>query len=149
MSSFGIFNSLNVQSHLSCLALSLIHIVLLSLSPSLPSLIQKRNGFHGHVFHTAFQPILRFPFLGDTLAHFIDFLLRHPYILDHVRRALSPFLDNFIPFYSRIFGSQLLKKAVGERYMLDFLQQYIGELSRSPRNIECWLRLFQVREMRK
>ena len=36
------------------------------------------NGFHGHVFTTAFQYMLRIPFLGDLVSLFIEAMLAQP-----------------------------------------------------------------------
>ncbi len=34
------------------------------------------NGFHGHVFQTAFQPLVRAPFVADIVNALVEFLLK-------------------------------------------------------------------------
>lgn len=101
------------------------------------------NGFHGQVFSTAFQPLWRFPFAGDCVTALIEFLLEHPNLLETLRLSLRPIFSATLPLYARMFGSTMMKKISGERYLLDFLDKYMGTLCESRRHLDAWLRLFQ------
>eukprot|EP00656_Telonema_subtile_P014760 TRINITY_DN17632_c0_g1_i1.p1 TRINITY_DN17632_c0_g1~~TRINITY_DN17632_c0_g1_i1.p1 ORF type:complete len:325 (-),score=60.53 TRINITY_DN17632_c0_g1_i1:614-1588(-) len=51
------------------------------------------NGFHGHVFHTAFQPICRFAFVADGVGKFVGLLIDYPWVLfDFVSSASEDFI---------------------------------------------------------
>lgn len=101
------------------------------------------NGFHGHVFNTAFQLLWRLPMLGDLLSELIAWLLRKPDRIDSLRLALQPVVNTVLPIHARISGSKMLKKISGENYLLDFFNSYLGTICETTSNTESWLRLFQ------
>lgn len=101
------------------------------------------NGFHGHVFSTAFQLIFRVPGVGDMVGEIVNLLLRNPQWLDTARHVLAPITQVVLPVYARLFGSRMLKKIHGERYLLDFWENYIGQICKSRSNMESYLQLFQ------
>ena len=49
---------------------SSLHVILCVCTSQVESLIIL-NGFHGQVFQTAFQPLVRFPFIGDMVAVYV------------------------------------------------------------------------------
>ena len=101
------------------------------------------NGFHGHVFQTAFQPLVRLPFSSDCVGALIEFLLAHPNLLDKLRRMLAPVLGATLPMYAKVFGSSLMKSLHGDTYLLDFFNSYMGTIYTNLRNTKSWLRMFQ------
>eukprot|EP00927_Polykrikos_kofoidii_P059592 TRINITY_DN54739_c0_g1_i1.p1 TRINITY_DN54739_c0_g1~~TRINITY_DN54739_c0_g1_i1.p1 ORF type:complete len:432 (-),score=49.59 TRINITY_DN54739_c0_g1_i1:48-1343(-) len=101
------------------------------------------NGFHGHVFNTAFQPIWRYPAVGDILSSFVSCLLKNPNLLDVARRALQPVLKVVLPTYARWFGSQMLVKLCGDTYLVDFLEEYLGRICETRSSTESFIQLFQ------
>jgi 3-oxoadipate enol-lactonase len=101
------------------------------------------NGFHGHVFQTAFQPLVRVPFMGDGVAQLVELLLHHPAVLGAAWAVGSPLLRRLLPVYARVFGSALMVGHEGEGYLLDFAESYFGNLLSSPASTVHWLRLFQ------
>lgn len=106
------------------------------------------NGFHGQVFQTAFQPLVRIPFAGDVVYLLIETLLAHKRVLNTIREALLPLVKCAFPIYAALMGSPLLtkiQKASGsqESYLLTFFNSYWGTICSSDRNCEAFLRLFQ------
>lgn len=101
------------------------------------------NGFHGQVFHTAFQPICRFPFMGDFTSVLVEVLLDYPQLLRYAFRVLPRILNMTLPLYAKLFGSKLMCDVAGDRYLLEFLQKYTGNLIKSERTLTNYLRLFQ------
>lgn len=101
------------------------------------------NGFHGHVFSTAFQPLVRFPFVGDLLSAFVEYLLRHTDSLAALQPWMRTCLAIVMPLYTRIFGSRLMRELEGDDYLMKFYDGYFGPLVESPQSLRDWLRLFQ------
>ena len=101
------------------------------------------NGFHGHVFSTAFQPLARLPFFGDCVGSLVEFLLAHPNLMERLRRIMRPTLDVALLLYARFFGSRLMKNIAGEKYLVEFANNYSGTIFMSSRNTKAWLRMFQ------
>lgn len=101
------------------------------------------NGFHGHVFQTAFQPLIRIPFINDLVCKFFEILLANRWCLYIVRKTMLPIFQWVVPLYARLLGSPLLRESLGETYFLDFLDNYMGQLCASPENLHSYLRMFQ------
>lgn len=101
------------------------------------------NGFHGQVFHTAFQPVCRFPFMGDFTSVLIEGLLDHPHLLRYAFRALPRILNVTLPLYAKLFGSHLMCEVAGTNYLLNFMEMYTGNVIQSERTLTNYLRLFQ------
>eukprot|EP00040_Diaphanoeca_grandis_P023905 m.130669 g.130669 ORF g.130669 m.130669 type:complete len:364 (-) comp29495_c0_seq3:395-1486(-) len=104
------------------------------------------NGFHGHVFQTAFQPLVRIPFMGDLISAFVTFLLKHKGALESTVKVLHPLAAWWLPLYASWFGSPLMRtlQISGQKsYLLTFTESYFGGLFKSPQNLEHYLRLFQ------
>lgn len=101
------------------------------------------NGFHGHVFSTMLQFIWRVPFAGDFVSGVIIHLVQNPQRIDQVRKALRPLVKKILPMYARWFGSKMWIKIHGERYLLDFLESYLGGLCESRSNAESYAQLAQ------
>lgn len=101
------------------------------------------NGFHGHCFQTAFQLVIRFPFIGDFNAALVAFLLRKPERIDAAQKLMMPFMEKTLNAYTRMFGSKMMKKIEGDNYFGDFMKSYIGSICSSQSNLESWLQLFQ------
>ena len=101
------------------------------------------NGFHGHVFSTAFQPLVRIPLVGDFTSSYVEALLSSKRLTECVRVLLSGWLGIFFPLYSTFFGSSLMRKIDGPDYLSVFLDGYMGPLFRSPQSLRNYLRLFQ------
>ncbi len=51
------------------------------LYPECVSKLVLLNGTHGHIFDTAFQPLLRVPLLPNVLHALVSALQRHPHLL--------------------------------------------------------------------
>ena len=76
----------------------------------------------------------------------VETLVQHPAALLRLKRLLTPVNRAVFPvyeFFFRQFGSPLLLASQGDRYMLTFLEAYVGEICTSKRNVESYLRLFQ------
>jgi 3-oxoadipate enol-lactonase len=101
------------------------------------------NGFHGHVFQTAFQPLVRLPFAADATALFVETLLARPFLLESSRRLFMPLLKFWMPRYASFFGSPLLRQVAGDAYYLDIIDNYFGTLCKSQDSVRTYLRLFQ------
>ena len=101
------------------------------------------NGFHGQVFSTAFQPLVRIPLVGDFTSVFVEALLSSERLTECVRVLLNGWLRCFFPLYSTFFGSALMRRIDGDDYLLHFLDGYMGPLFRSPQSLRNYLRLFQ------
>lgn len=103
------------------------------------------NGFHGKVFSTAFQPLIRIPLLGDCIGAFVDLQVNNPWALEYFYSRL------FVPFskvsktFLRLAGahSKLLRKVNGDDYLSKFADSYLGGIFASKQNLQSWLRLFQ------
>ena len=46
--------------------------------------------------------------------------------------------------YARIFGSTFLMDLCGETYLSDFIEQYLGKITSTEKNLTSYMRLFQV-----
>lgn len=102
------------------------------------------NGSHGTVFSTAFQPVLRIPFIGDLVQHFVGFMLNNPYYMDYIRYyVLQPGIKLFFRIYTKIFGSPLLQKLMGDNYLFDFLTQYLNGICDCNKSLYHYIRVFQ------
>jgi len=102
------------------------------------------NGSHGTVFSTAFQPVLRMPFIGDLVAEFVSFMLNHPYLMDHVRYyVLQPSIKSYLQIYVKIFGSPLLQDMLGKNYLFEFFQQYLDGICDDSVSLHHYFRAFQ------
>ena len=105
------------------------------------------NGSHGQVLTTAFQPAFRIPLMRDFVCRLIDFGVRRPWVLKLYRDwVLQPWVDCWIPIYTRIFGSRLLMSSplFGHEYLKKFFDSYLGGLVKSEENLIAWLRIFQA-----
>lgn len=101
------------------------------------------NGFHGQVFRTAFQPIWRLPLVGDFMGGFVNFMMKNPQYMDHGRLALRPIFDVVLPIYARLLGSRMMKQISGDRYLVDFFENYFGRICESRKSYESYAQLFQ------
>ena len=100
------------------------------------------NGFHGHVYQTAFQPLYRVPFFADCVRGLVQLLLQKPAVLRHVRRVFIPACAFFLPRYAYIFGSPLFQRLAGKDYLLDFMKKYCGGICETEENMRSWLQCF-------
>jgi hypothetical protein len=98
------------------------------------------NGFHGHVFQTAFQPLCRYPFVGDAVGKLIEMLMDHPTLLDTAFRVLPRMLKSALPKYASVFGSKLMCSIAGDTYLLAFLESYTSTIISSKKNLMSYLR---------
>jgi 3-oxoadipate enol-lactonase len=101
------------------------------------------NGAHGHVFSTAFQMMVRVPFIGDLVGELVRFLLRNFSALLVVRNFSRLSIASTMPFYNKFWASPLLKKILGEEYLLEFIDQYWGRILEDQTTTESYLRMFQ------
>lgn len=104
------------------------------------------NSLHGQVFSTAFQPLIRFPFLGDLVATSVEQVLKFPRLLEYTRRFLIGYFQFSFTRHVRFpwfFESPYLTAIAGQRYMRDFINAYFEHICKSDSNIESYLRLFQ------
>jgi len=102
------------------------------------------NGFHGHCFSTAFQPLMRIPFVGDGLCAFVDLQVNNPAVLEFFYWRLGlPFLRAQKKVMQLISGSKLLRSVQGEDYVSQFADSYFGGVFGTQQNLQSWLRLFQ------
>lgn len=102
------------------------------------------NGFHGHVFATAFQPLVRVPLISDVGSILIEKLLQNPEVLDKVRKGLDPVLDLYCTIMAKVkLNSKLLVALSGEDYLIQFFRKYLGTLCSSLSNTQSYIRLFQ------
>lgn len=102
------------------------------------------NGSHGTVFHTAFQLIIRIPFLGDFTAELVAFLLRHKSVLNTARTLLfQPYLRLVIVAFTTFAGDEKLSARFGVDYLYRFAVSYIGGVCESETNMYQFLRQFQ------
>jgi pimeloyl-ACP methyl ester carboxylesterase len=99
------------------------------------------NGFHGHVFSTAFQPLVRIPFMGDFISSLTEMLISNQWMLRRAGGQKYSLGSSAISYFTRVFGSSWLKEALGEEYLLDFMERYMAVLT--SEDLECSLRLFQ------
>jgi pimeloyl-ACP methyl ester carboxylesterase len=101
------------------------------------------NGFHGHVYSTAFQPIIRLPFAGDCVSTLVELLLSRDFLLRTAFYVAKPLLKYTLPIYVQLFGSKLRRATEGKDYLLQFLQKYMDTITETPEHMERWLRMFQ------
>ncbi|GAB5372188.1 hypothetical protein AAMO2058_001644000 [Amorphochlora amoebiformis] len=102
------------------------------------------NGAHGHVFSTAFQPFFRIPFMRHIPSLIISSLLDAPHFLETAGRLLKPMTDMALLFFGRSqLASPLLKKLLGESYLLDFYEDYMGSVCNDLKTLTNYIRLFQ------
>jgi len=101
------------------------------------------NGAHGHVFSTAFQIIVRLPFIGDLVGELIAFLLRHSSTLVIVRNINRVCIAFILPVYNKFWASPLLKNISGNDYLLEFIDQYWGHIIGKQTTTVSYLRMFQ------
>ena len=105
------------------------------------------NGFHGHVFQTAFQPLVRVLFAGDLIYALVEALLAcSESTLEGFRRLSESTLSRVtMPLYARLFGSPLLRslQPPGARcYLETFFAAYWGALCADSKSARSYLRLF-------
>merc|ERR1712166_545436 len=101
------------------------------------------NGFHGHVYQTAFQPVCRFPFIADLNAKLVSSLIDHPRLLSKAFKMLPKMLKYVLPMYAKLFGSKLMCKVSGDAYFLSFMKQYTKGLWKSESSMQTFLHLCQ------
>merc|ERR550534_106490 len=101
------------------------------------------NGAHGHVFSTAFQLMVRVPFIGDLVGELIAFLLRHFSALLVVRNLSRLWIASIMPVYNKFWASPLLKNILGKDYLLEFIDQYWRHIVENQTTTESYLRMFQ------
>jgi len=101
------------------------------------------NGAHGHVFSTAFQMMVRVPFIGDLVGELVAFLLRHFSALLVVRNFSRICIAFILPVYNKFWASPLLKKTLGNEYLLEFIDQYWGHIVEDQTTTKSYLRMFQ------
>jgi pimeloyl-ACP methyl ester carboxylesterase len=80
------------------------------------------NGFHGQIFKTVFQPLVRVPFMGDAVAALIEVLLANPSVLQLAWTVLSPVFQFLLPIWSKrwLCGSRLMVALSGTLLLLAF-----------------------------
>merc|ERR1712218_237271 len=102
------------------------------------------NGSHGTVFHTAFQPIVRLPFMGDLVASFVAFCSRRPNVLEWIRSlALSPLNQVLIKLTTVRLGNAKLRARFGDDYLLSFFKRYLGGITKDRATMYHYIRCFQ------
>lgn len=103
------------------------------------------NGTYGHALQTAFQPILRLPYVGSVISSVIQWLLArgHEEILEMIRRYSEPFFGIMFRMLTVLFGSKALQKLYGKEYMLRAWQQYLGGICSNSKSMKAFLRGFQ------
>ena len=103
------------------------------------------NGFHGSVFSTVSQPLVRLPLVGDCYAALLELLVNHLEIAQLLRLVLSGIMTLWLPVYTKIFGSKLMTRLDGADYFQIFLRNYLGPLfenEKDTRSLKNYLRLF-------
>ena len=103
------------------------------------------NGFHGSVFSTVSQPLVRFPLVGDCYAALLEILVNHLNVAQVLRLVLSGVMTLWLPVYTKIFGSKLMTRLDGADYFQIFLRNYLGPLfenEKDTRRLKNYLRLF-------
>jgi len=121
-------------------------IVALELSLLFPAAVGSMiimNGFHGHVFSTAFQPVCRLPFAGDAVQGLLELLLRNTWLLDHLRTFIPAVMKIVFPIYARIFHSPSLRHSLGDTYFVEFLDSYFLKLCSDTRTAHNYILMFQ------
>ena len=98
------------------------------------------NGFHGQVFQTAFQPLCRIPGMSGGVNMLVEWLLCHRDSMMRLRGKLSPIVSWWLVVYARLFGSPLLRRRLGDDYLIQFLEQYLGGVCKTEANMISWLR---------
>ncbi|CAL1148925.1 unnamed protein product [Cladocopium goreaui] len=103
------------------------------------------NGTYGHALQTAFQPILRLPYVGSVISSVIQWFLArgHEDILEMIRRFSEPFIGILFQMMTVLFGSKSLQKLYGKDYMLKAWQQYLGGICSNAKSMKAFLRGFQ------
>lgn len=102
------------------------------------------NGSHGTVFHTAFQPIVRLPFVGDLVAAFVGFCARRPEIIEMLRFLVLHPMNRFgMKLLSSIFVNTKLKARFGDDYLLQFFQDYFGGITKDKDTMYRYIRCFE------
>ena len=103
------------------------------------------NAFHGSVFSTVSQPLVRFPLVGDCYAALLEILVNHLNVAQVLRLVLSGVMTLWLPVYTKIFGSKLMTRLDGADYFQIFLRNYLGPLfenEKDTRSLKNYLRLF-------
>lgn len=74
------------------------------------------NGTYGHALQTAFQPLLRLPYMGGIISYGIQWLLRrgHEWFLERIRCFAEPFMGLIFQTLTLLFGSRALAKLYGK-----------------------------------
>ncbi len=111
--------------------------------PELVDSLVLLNGAHGHVFSTAFQPVFRIPFVGDFAFALVQTLLKQPKYIANARKIMKPTMDYTLPLFGKFLGSKLLCELLGDTYMKDFFNEYLGGVCTSDKTMKNFLRLFQ------
>jgi len=104
------------------------------------------NGAHGGIFSTAFQPLIKLPFIGNISEWLIDEMLkRNPQkVMDFVVRVLtsSP-IEKALHKVGKYGGSKMLHDISGEGFINDWIKMYFGGLAKAQINSTNYCRLFQ------
>ena len=98
------------------------------------------NGMHGHVYSTAAQPLVRFPFAADMLSVVVEGMMSRPTLMRQMRLVLLTIFRFVLPFYSWIWQSPLLVDVLGDEYLLRFLEKYLRDVVSTDENALNWLR---------
>jgi 3-oxoadipate enol-lactonase len=93
------------------------------------------NGMHGHAMQTAFQPLLRMPYLAGHLNRLIEYLQNHARLHQGITRlAQKPVIREMLP--------NLVTRLTGSTYRGESLRAYIQDVF-DPSHMPNLLRLFQ------
>jgi len=103
------------------------------------------NGAHGHVLHSALQPIVRLPILHDVCRAAIEYAATHPQILRSIRRVALALIPTVVRFYVWLLGSRMLKDVhvFGKRFVESTLTDFLNQLCESEKCMATYLWLFQ------
>jgi len=103
------------------------------------------NGAHGHVLHSALQPVVRLPILHDICRAVIEYAATHPQILRTIRRCALPLIPTAVRFYVWLLGSRMLKDVhtFGDRFVESTLTDFLNQLCENEKCMATLLWLFQ------
>ena len=104
------------------------------------------NGGYGQVFTTAFQPIIRVPFVGNISEWLIRMILK--YNPQRVLQSLVAVLtwgpvEKLLYKIGSMGGSQVLVDISGEGFINEWINMYFGGLAKDEKSARNYCRLFQ------
>jgi len=104
------------------------------------------NGAYGNIFNTAFQPVIRLPFVGNISEWIIRTMLKYnpQKIMQFVVGILSwgP-IEKLLYKAGSAGGSQVLVDISGEGFINEWIDMYFGGLARDEQSARNYCRLFQ------